>query len=75
MNDVTWPTIQFRRISGVIALPMAFLCQLICNSIYARISTSSGLADTESAAATAELGVMFPGEGITLTMFVPPPSL
>ena len=44
------PTVGFRRLSGAIALPIGFVLQLACNTIYAVISTESGLSDTGEAA-------------------------
>lgn len=35
------PTLGFRRVTGALALPVAFACQLVCNVIYAVASTGN----------------------------------
>ncbi|NNC13255.1 hypothetical protein HII28_15370 [Planctomonas sp. JC2975] len=37
----TDPTAGFRRIAGAVALPLAFACQLACNTLYAAASTGN----------------------------------
>lgn len=55
------PTTRFRRISGAIALPLAFAFQLAANASYAVISTESGLTDTGPAEETLELYSRYAG--------------
>ncbi|MFT4260508.1 hypothetical protein [Microbacterium sp.] len=63
------PTTRFRRVTGAVALPTAFLAQLVCNSIYAWTSTSSGLSDTGSTADAYAFYALFPAEMMVATMF------
>lgn len=39
------PTVGFRRVAGAIALPLAFACQLVANTLFAT-SSMSGMGDT-----------------------------
>ncbi|AXH96363.1 hypothetical protein [Ornithinimicrobium avium] len=54
-------TVRFRRYAAALALPVAFLFQLVCNSLYAWASTTSGLTDSGSAADALALYGAFPG--------------
>lgn len=63
------PTAGFRRRAAAIALPLAFVCQLVCNSLYAWTSTSSGLSDQGGAAEAQRFFAAFPGEMLVATMF------
>lgn len=63
------PTVRFRRVVGAVALPFAFAFQLVCNAIYAWISTESGLSDTESGAQTIEFYGRYPTEFLLMTAF------
>lgn len=44
------PTVRFRRIAGAVALPLGLAFQLASNTIYAVVSTESGMSDTGSGA-------------------------
>jgi hypothetical protein len=61
------PTVRFRRVSGAVALPLAFALQLACNSIYAWISTESGLSDSESSAETLQMYGRYPSEFLAMS--------
>ncbi|PZQ89719.1 MAG: hypothetical protein DI534_07960 [Leifsonia xyli] len=63
------PTVRFRRIAGAIALPLAFVLQLVCNAIYAWISTESGLSDTAGGATTIEFYGRYPAAFLAMTAF------
>jgi hypothetical protein len=56
------PTVGFRRISSAIALPAAFACQLVANTLYAQAVASSGLSDAGPGSETLEFYARFPGE-------------
>lgn len=62
-------TVRFRRVTGAIALPLAFAFQLVCNTIYAWISTESGLSDTETGAETIEFYGRYPIAFLLMTAF------
>lgn len=62
------PTVGFRRRISAVALPFAFLLQLACNTIYAWVSTTSGMTDTESATEALEMFAAFPGEALAATL-------
>src|SRR4029453_3031431 len=68
-DPVLDPTAGFRRRSAAIALPVAFVCQLVCNAIYAGVSTSTGLSDTGSSAGGLELAAAAPGALLAAVMF------
>lgn len=61
------PTIGFRRRAAAIALPLAFLFQLACNTVYASVSTSSGLTDS-GGAETLEMYAAFPIQVLACTV-------
>ncbi|MHA3722551.1 hypothetical protein ACXR2T_01600 [Leucobacter sp. HY1910] len=63
------PTVPFRRRAAAVALPLAFACQLVCNSIYAWVSTTSGMSDTGGAAEMLDLYATFPTELMVATLF------
>lgn len=63
------PTVGFRRRLAAVALPLAFVCQLVCNALYASASTSSGMSDTGSSADALAFYAAFPGEMVTAIMF------
>lgn len=69
MSSSTYPTVAFRRVTGAIALPLAFALQLVCNAVYAWVSTESGLTDTEGAAEALEFYGRYPSEFLIMTMF------
>ena len=54
------PTVGFRRMSAAIALPLGFAFQLACNTIYAIVSTESGLSDTGAASETLAFYARYP---------------
>ncbi|MBS1905962.1 MAG: hypothetical protein JST33_05215 [Actinobacteria bacterium] len=58
----TAPTTGFPRVCGAIALPLAFVCQLVCNSLYAWTSTSSGPGDQGGAVEAQRFHAAFGGE-------------
>lgn len=60
-GTTTLATVRFRRIVGAVALPTAFVLQLVTNTTYAWASTQSGLVDTESSAEALELFGRYPG--------------
>ena len=62
------PTVGFRRRAAAIALPLAFAFQLVCNGIYAWVSTSSGLSDTESTAEMLKMYGAFPSQVLACTL-------
>lgn len=62
------PTVGFRRRVAAIALPLAFVFQLACNTIYALVSTSSGMSDTDGTAETLRMYAAFPSEVLACTM-------
>lgn len=53
-------TVRFRRTTAAIVLPLAFVFQLVCNAIYAWVSTSSGMSDTHSSAEMLEMYAAYP---------------
>ena len=63
------PTAGFRRRSAAIALPVAFVCQLVCNSLYAGASMSTGLSSTGSSADGLALAAAAPGVMLAAVMF------
>ncbi|MDJ1371457.1 hypothetical protein [Gulosibacter molinativorax] len=65
----TDPTIGFRRVSAAIALPLAFVFQLVCNTIFAFIQTESGVLDAETATVSLELESRYPGQFIAKAVF------
>ena len=68
-DPVLDPTAGFRRRSAAIALPVAFVCQLVCNALYAGVSTSTGLSGTGSSADGLELAAAAPGILLAAVMF------
>ena len=58
------PTAGFRRRAAALALPLAFAVQLVCNTLYAWVSTTSGMTDTGAAADALALYGAFPDEAI-----------
>lgn len=63
------PTVGFRRRAAAIALPLAFVCQLVCNALYAWASTSSGIVDTGSAVDALALYAAYPAEMTAAHLF------
>lgn len=61
------PTIGFRRRVSAIAMPLAFVFQMICNATYAVVSQTSGMRD-ETGAETLAMYGRFPNELILATM-------
>lgn len=51
-SSVADPTVGFRRVAAAVALPLGILLHLVCNTIYAVVSTESGLSDTGPASET-----------------------
>ncbi|UVJ39037.1 hypothetical protein [Arthrobacter sp. CJ23] len=68
-DPVPDPTTGFRRRSSAIALPVAFVCQLVCNALYAGASTSTGLSSTGGAAGGLELAAAAPDTMLAAVMF------
>lgn len=66
---VALPTVRFRRVTGAVALPLAFTLQLACNAVYAWVSTESGLSDTEGGAETIEFYGRYPTAFLLMTAF------
>lgn len=62
-------TTGFRRVSAAIALPLAFVLQLVCNTIFAVIQTETGVIDAETATASLELEARYPGQFIAMAVF------
>lgn len=62
------PTVGFRRRAAAIALPTAFAVHLVCNSMYAWVSTSSGLSDSASTAERLTMYGLFPTQAIAGTL-------
>ncbi|GGI48559.1 hypothetical protein BCL57_003264 [Agromyces flavus] len=62
------PTIGFRRRVAAIALPTAFAVHLATNSMYAWISTSSGLSDSASTAEMLKMFALFPTQTLVGTL-------
>jgi hypothetical protein len=62
------PTTGFRRAVAAIALPLAFVLQLACNTIYAVVSTSSGMSDTAGTAEMMQLYAAFPSQVLACTL-------
>lgn len=60
INAVTDPTVGFRRVAAALALPLGFVLQLASNTIYAIVSSESGLSDTGAAAETLEFYARYP---------------
>ncbi|GAB3814547.1 hypothetical protein GCM10028820_10680 [Tessaracoccus terricola] len=54
------PTTRFRRVGGALALPAGFALQVAANSIYAVVSTESGLTDTGDGAEALEFFGRYP---------------
>ncbi len=69
------PTLRFRQVFGAIALPSAFILHMAYNTIYAVISTSSGLSDVVGAAEALEMYRRFPAEITACSMLVMAGSL
>lgn len=63
------PTVRLRRIVGAISLPIAFLCQLLCNSTYAWVSTDSGLTDTGVRSEALAMYGRYPAAFLLMTVF------
>ncbi len=63
------PTVRFRRVTGAIALPLAFVFQLACNTVYAWVSTESGLSDTVAGSETIEFYGRYPTAFLLMTAF------
>lgn len=66
---VAAPTVRFRRVTGAVALPLAFAFQLVCNAIYAWVSSESGLSDTGGGAETIEFYGRYPTAFLLMTAF------
>ncbi|GAA3926015.1 hypothetical protein [Microbacterium soli] len=64
------PTTGFRRAAGAIALPLGFVCHLVCNVIYAWVSTESGLTDTEDLPQAYALYAAYPTPLVVCTFLV-----
>ncbi|MGB4137478.1 MAG: hypothetical protein WA971_12990 [Microbacterium sp.] len=62
------PTVSFRRRAAAIVLPLAFAFQLACNAIYAWVSSSSGMSDTEGAAEMLAMYAAFPTALMVVTV-------
>lgn len=61
------PTVGLRRVLGAICLPMAFMLQLATNTIYAVVSTSSGMSDLGGGAETLAFYRLFPTSFVVAT--------
>jgi|GEM_PF-1725961 len=53
-------TARFRRVASAAALPLAFTCQVLANTIYAVANTQSGLTDTGPVAEMLEMYARYP---------------
>lgn len=62
------PTVGFRRRAAAIALPLAFLFQLACNTIYAVVSTASGMSDSGSTEEALRMYAAYPDQVVQCTL-------
>lgn len=63
------PTVRFRRVTGAVALPLALMLQLACNTVYAIVSTESGLSDLGAPEETLEFYGRYPGQFTVAIIF------